>query len=152
MWPYLNGNAPSQPQYPHQCTPPVQQLLHPIVSEHTWKQAILTVHTGSDTLLGLLVTHVFHYLLDHFGLGWKFHLNPFSLPKTLRVSYGCGTLLSQRANTALLQEIRWVAILLRRIRAPCPKIVVARLGLKLTGEGVGWKFGRLPGVPHNEQW
>ena len=77
----------------------------------------------------------------------------FSLPKTLRVSYGCGTLLSQRANTALLQEIRWVAILLRRIRAPCPKIVVARLGLKLTaGEGVGWKCGRLPDVARNEQW
>ena len=76
----------------------------------------------------------------------------FSLPKTLRVSYGCGTLLSQRANTALLQEIRWVAILLRRIRAPCPTIVVARLGLKLTGEGVGWKFGRLPDVAHNELW
>ena len=45
-----------------------------------------------------------------------------------------------------------MAILLRRIRAPCPKIVVARLGLKLTGEGVGWKFGRLPDVAHNELW
>ena len=45
-----------------------------------------------------------------------------------------------------------MAILLRRIRAPCPKIVVARLGLKLTGEGVGWKFGRLPDVTNNEQW
>ena len=65
----------------------------------------------------------------------------FSLPKTLRVSYGCGTLLSQRANTALLQEIRWVAILLRRIRAPCPKIVVARLGLKLTGKVWGGNSG-----------
>ena len=56
LWSYLNENAPSQTQYPHQCTPPVQQLLHPIVSEHKWKQAILTVHTGSDTLLGRLVT------------------------------------------------------------------------------------------------
>ena len=64
-----------------------------------------------------------------------------SLPKTLRVSYGCGTLLSQQANTALLQEIRWVAILLRRIRAPCPKIVVARLGLKLTGKVWGGNSG-----------
>ena len=83
LWSYLNENAPSQTQYPHQCTPPFQQLLHPIVSEHKWKQAILTVHTGSDTLLGLLVTHVFHYLLDHFGLGWKFHLNPFFFAQNL---------------------------------------------------------------------
>ena len=70
----------------------------------------------------------------------------------LRVSYGSRTRLSQQANTALLQRIRWVAILLQRIRAPCPAIVVARLGSKLTGEGVGWKFGRLPDVTHNELW
>ena len=34
-----------------------------------------------------------------------------------------------------------MAILLRRIRAPCPKIVVARLGLKLTGKVWGGNSG-----------